>query len=440
MCQCAPCVKNFPLTILYYFQHAVSELLEFLDGGDFVVNHLEDSNDFLLHELPNHIINLGRNALEKRIDLNFDIRVPYIVVPEYGAVNKSGSQLIIDLGRLVVRTELAPLGDVTLEDATQNELEEQLYSRLHIDLFHIQLLFCDSGENWRDARREIDTEMHLISKMNVLLVFSSCIKTQTECGLPEYKLNITVPSLKLNFSERKIVLLLTYLEHVGQLFKQHWGKCYRLYKEGRGVLCRTIYPQDLIVGRWSIIKLAETKSSVRAPWRHRPPTCRLSAVRGSRRPSDLPPMVAAERSSEPSEHSEDTSEAWARCVDLPGLEDNVSPSNTIRGLTRVVLGEFCIVLSRSSERVDRPYLMLRIDKTCMDLAAMDYGPAVQVTVGSLTLTDKLHTSTTGQYLDLIHVPLSPDTNLPSQQDLLQVLYRKVCIVIEDIFCMLRSNI
>jgi hypothetical protein len=30
-----------------------------------------------------------------------------------------------------------------LEDATQMELEERLYDRLHVDLSDLQLLFCD---------------------------------------------------------------------------------------------------------------------------------------------------------------------------------------------------------------------------------------------------------------------------------------------------------
>lgn len=405
----------------------MAELLEFLNGGD-VGSNLNETNDRLfIREVPNSIISVIRCALDKRVDLNLDIRVPYLVIPEYGASNRSGSQLIIDLGRLVVRTELAPLGDITsLEDATQNELEEQLYSRLHIDLFQMQLLFCDSGENWRDARREIDTDMHLISKMNTLLVFSHCIRSPNESGgLPEYKFNVSVPSLKINVSERKIVMFLTFLEHVGLLFSEHWVKCAKLWEMNKGVVHRTIYPKDLIVGKLSVLKLCEIRTSVRAPWRHRPPTCRLAAVRSSRRPSDLPPMVTTERSStEPSEHSEDASEAWARCVDLPGLEDNVSPSNTIRGLSRFVLGEFCIMLCRSSERVDRPYLMLRVDKICADLATMDYGPAVQISIGAVSLTDKMHTSATGQYLDLIHVPMPADNNA-HKQDLLQVLYRKV---------------
>lgn len=83
------------------------------------------------------------------------------------------------------------------------------------------------------------------------------------------------------------------------------------------------------------------------------------------------------------------------------------------------------MFSRSSERVDRPYLMLRVGKCCLDLAFMDYGPALQLTVSSISLTDKLHTNITGQYLDLIHVPV------PSEQDFLMLLYRKVTFPLQS---------
>lgn len=38
-------------------------------------------------------------------------------------------------------------------------------------------------------------------------------------------------------------------------------------------------------------------------------------------------------------HNEDMNEAWARCVDLPGLEDNISPNNNINILFGFVINE-----------------------------------------------------------------------------------------------------
>lgn len=55
----------------------------------------------------------------------------------------------------------------------------------------------------------------------------------------------------------------------------------------------------------------------------------------------------------------------------------------------------------------------------MDVALMTYGPAFQINVSSVLLTDKLHTTPSGQYLDLIYSPL------PSNSDVVTVLYRKV---------------
>lgn len=52
---------------------------------------------------------------------------------------------MLDAGRVVVRTELQPPG-VSLEDATQMELEERLYDRLHVECSETQVLFCDSGQ------------------------------------------------------------------------------------------------------------------------------------------------------------------------------------------------------------------------------------------------------------------------------------------------------
>lgn len=76
---------------------------------------------------------------------------------------------------MVIRTELTQSLE-NLEEVTQMELEECAYSRVHIDLFHAQILFCDSSENWRDSRKENDSEMHLISKINTLIVFALCAK------------------------------------------------------------------------------------------------------------------------------------------------------------------------------------------------------------------------------------------------------------------------
>jgi hypothetical protein len=59
---------------------------------------------------------------------------------------RGGSIMIVDFGRVVMKSDLQS-ESAGLEDATQMELEERLYDRLHVDLSDLQLLFCDSGSN-----------------------------------------------------------------------------------------------------------------------------------------------------------------------------------------------------------------------------------------------------------------------------------------------------
>lgn len=115
--------------------------------------------------------------------------------------------------------------------------------------------------------------------------------------------------------------------------------------------------------------------------------------------------------------SDEDVELWARTVDLPGFDDNVSPNNIITSLLRIMVGEIVLVLSRSNDITDRPYIMARISKCRLDSAFMTYGPAIQGTLGGIQLIDKLHVGPSGEYLEII--------STQSDIDFISVLYRKV---------------
>jgi hypothetical protein len=50
-------------------------------------------------------------------------------------------------------------------------------------------------------------------------------------------------------------------------------------------------------------------------------------------------VLIVSRSFISSDHSDEESELWARTVDLPGFDDNVSPQNIITMLLRLIVGE-----------------------------------------------------------------------------------------------------
>ena len=97
----------------------------------------------------------------------------------------------------------------------------------------------------------------------------------------------------------------------------------------------------------------------------------------------------------------------AKCVflsysglDVAAVDDHTSPTNLVSVLGRFTLGEVVIHISKSADKIDTQYLMLRIDRVCMDVAMTTYGVAFQANLGGVEVVDKIHL---GMYL--IQIPL-----------------------------------
>lgn len=56
------------------------------------------------------------------------------------------------------------------------ELEEQLYTKLTIESSEIQVLLCDSSDNWRDAKNENDSDLHIVPKCSFSATMAYCVQ------------------------------------------------------------------------------------------------------------------------------------------------------------------------------------------------------------------------------------------------------------------------
>ncbi|GFR31245.1 vacuolar protein sorting-associated protein 13 [Trichonephila clavata] len=307
------------------------------------------------------------------------------------------------MGRLTVNTDLQ--SDVP-EESTKMEAEERLYDRFNVALSDIQVLFSDSGEEWRVAKQASESEMHLVPKAKIMVVFSNSVRPDCK-NLPRQKLNISVPSLKLNLSDRRISMIADFLQNI---------PLPKTKSEQQGI---SSSPSDYHLCGHALRE--PSGADLKEVWRclHRKQKLKTIVSQPEKPNQFLSPM---QRSFSASDHSDEeepggAAERWARIIDLPGFEDNVSASNYIRILFRLVAGEVSIQLARSSDHSDKPYLMLRAEKLCVDAAHMVYGPALQASLHRIQLVDKLHKGSSGEYLELI----SSD----NAADMVTVLYRKV---------------
>ncbi|CAH1112949.1 unnamed protein product [Psylliodes chrysocephalus] len=349
-----------------------------------------------LVDKPAQMMQLVKKKLLDGWEINLNVKIPYVVIPEVSSYLNADYLLVVDLGRYSVQTELCQ--EAYTDNATQMELEEQLYTKVHVNCTDFQILFCDTSDNWKDARKEKCSELHVIPKTS----FSSicALSVANLKTIPSHKLNVTFPNLKMNISERKILLLLKFF-NIDQIK-------INITQEN---LEPKIFVRDKIKGRITSSYLRKVQNKMRI----------LSTYTKYKRykiDNYSTDKLKKDRSISRNCYG-DMNEAWARCVDLPGLEDNISPNNNINILYGFIINELSITFSRSSDSTDRQYLMLRLGLFSMDVALMTYGPAYQITLNSIMITDKLHNTPSGQYLDLVFSPVA------NNQDVMTILFRKV---------------
>ncbi|XP_019641996.1 PREDICTED: vacuolar protein sorting-associated protein 13A-like [Branchiostoma belcheri] len=199
-----------PVKILYDAV-TVAETVHFFSMSSSSFEELKNAANRQLAKLAK----VGRlsvqHAIEKHktLNVNINLKAPYIIIPEGGSFSSNSRLLMADLGSLQINSDLQP-DDVVLQGATMSELVQRLYDRFNIDISNIQLLFLQPGVDIEEARQEEDSPHHILPKMGLQLSLYNSINPQYRAQ-PRHKMEALLPSLKLNISETNIFALLQFL-------------------------------------------------------------------------------------------------------------------------------------------------------------------------------------------------------------------------------------
>ncbi|CAH1274208.1 VPS13A [Branchiostoma lanceolatum] len=364
-----------------------------------------------------------QHAIEKHktLNVNINLKAPYIIIPEGGSFSSDSRLLMADLGSLQINSDLQP-DDVVLQGATMSELVQRLYDRFNIDISNIQLLFLKPGVDIEEARQEEDSPHHILPKMGLQLSLYNSINPQYRAQ-PQQKMEALLPSLKLNISETNIFALLQFLNtfpslaesvlNVDEVDSTEVTSSAHVMDYREVVSDETVKQLRAIrralnqgpVDEENIVKVTEES---------------VEAVEVGAAPQ--PPILEAsapEKFFSASEHSDEDITIWSRSKSLrePNIDDTTSESNLVNSLVKLTVREVVISVSKAKDGVEEPYLMLRLDGMCTEMAMTTYGLSVQAGLTELQLVDKLHRGKKGQYTHLL--------SSVSNKKLINMLYKKV---------------
>ncbi|KAM4036143.1 intermembrane lipid transfer protein VPS13C isoform 3-T3 [Anomaloglossus baeobatrachus] len=138
----------------------------------------------------------------KVLDLQINLQPSYLLIPKSGFYHEKTDLLVVDFGSLQLNSikqgSLPTVGSSSLE-----ELMDKAYDKFHVQLKKVQMLFSKPGQNWKTARGQKSSSLHILQPLDIEVELSKAMVEQ-DSRMPRFKVSGELPLLRLKISDYKI--------------------------------------------------------------------------------------------------------------------------------------------------------------------------------------------------------------------------------------------
>ncbi|SPO25926.1 related to VPS13 - involved in regulating membrane traffic [Ustilago trichophora] len=157
----------------------------------------------------------------KTIDMVVDVKAPIIIVPE-DVTTKKCQHMVLDAGRIAVRSVLADQNALDTVRSKQNrayteedyrQLEDLMYDRFFVKLESAQLVMGNDVDSCIKGLHSNSTDhgLHLLERINLDFTLHNSILSSAP-NLTKFKMTGHLPTLRVNFSDRKYKTLMRIID------------------------------------------------------------------------------------------------------------------------------------------------------------------------------------------------------------------------------------
>ncbi|KAH0619803.1 hypothetical protein JD844_014073 [Phrynosoma platyrhinos] len=143
-----------------------------------------------------HIIET-RKVLDLRINLN----PSYLLVPQTGFLYAKSNLLILDFGTFQLNS--IHQGNQHTPSTSLEEIMDQAYDKFNVEIKNVQLLFGRSGEDWKKARSEHSSTLHILQPMDIHVQLAKSM-VEKDIRMPKFKVSGELPIVHVGISDEKI--------------------------------------------------------------------------------------------------------------------------------------------------------------------------------------------------------------------------------------------
>nr|XP_060611950.1 intermembrane lipid transfer protein VPS13C [Anolis sagrei ordinatus] len=147
----------------------------------------------------------------KVLDLRINLKPSYLLVPQTGFHYDTSNLLILDFGAFQLNS--IHQGGNQAPGTSLEEIMDQAYDKFDVEIKNVQLLFGRSGEDWKKARLEHPSALHILRPMDIRVQLAKSM-VEKDIRMPKFKVCGELPLVHLGISDRKIQGVFQLLESI----------------------------------------------------------------------------------------------------------------------------------------------------------------------------------------------------------------------------------
>ncbi|XP_064013497.1 intermembrane lipid transfer protein VPS13C isoform X2 [Pogoniulus pusillus] len=150
--------------------------------------------------------------MRKVLDLKINLKPSYLVVPQTGFYHEKSDLLILDLGTF----QLNSINQGSSQASSFSSLEEimdKAYDKFDVEIKSVQLLFGRAGEDWKKARFQHPSTLHILQPMDIHVQLAKSM-VERDTRMAKFKVSGGLPLVHVRLSDQKIKAVFDLIDSI----------------------------------------------------------------------------------------------------------------------------------------------------------------------------------------------------------------------------------
>uniref|UniRef100_A0A8C9YWD3 Vacuolar protein sorting 13 homolog A n=1 Tax=Sander lucioperca TaxID=283035 RepID=A0A8C9YWD3_SANLU len=209
-------VESQPLEIIYDAITVNSMATFFMPPDDLELDELTNATLMKLEQFRDRTATGLMYVIEtqKVLDLKVNLMASYVIIPQTGFYNGTQNILLLDLGHFKMSSKSKKhLPQLSACSSNIEDIMSRAYDSFDIQLSSLQFLYSKPDGDWKMARKQRQSPLHILEPVDLKVVFSRAMVIK-DSRMAKYKMSGELPRLSLRISDVKFRNVLELVESI----------------------------------------------------------------------------------------------------------------------------------------------------------------------------------------------------------------------------------